>query len=316
MNSDIKTYHFANPSNEKILRFVNKISHLNTVLCFDLEDFSRDVFYRKANKSIHRENVINTIGILINSSSKQKIGLRINSYGTDEFCEDIILLENLRKRIMFECIFLPKIKDDGEIKKCLEVLEKSKINIKELIPIIESKSTFNNLKEITSSLKDVLKKFAFGHCDFNYDNGNFPFYHQDSEQYWEWIDLITDVLKLNNKVFINSPYLFLNDEQGYIKMLNRLSQKTGGIFGQITLSLNQIEKSSFYKINPIQKNIGGYNDGIKSGEETLAKLIIKDYENNSSAYRSFAIDENRFVISPQEYLAAKRYLKELECVQK
>lgn len=310
MNLKIKKFHFARPTNANILEFAKSIYDLDAVLCFDLEDVVRDLPDKKIEKKLYRERVILCIESIIKSFISSKIGLRVNVFGSNEFFNDVEVLENIKSKVTLECIFLPKIKSGEEIQKCFEILRRRKIEFSEIIPIIENKKSFNDLGKIVCSSRKIINKLAFGHCDYNYDNGNFPFYHQDSEKYWEWVNSIVRVIGDYDMLFINSPYLELNNNSNFLRMINRLSQRTNGTFGQITLSLNQLKLCSLYVYNP-PMNTTFYNNKNEwnSNLEDIAKKIIKEYEDNISKDRSFSFNKEKgIIISPQEYLAANKYL--------
>ncbi|MCX6148931.1 MAG: aldolase/citrate lyase family protein [Ignavibacteriales bacterium] len=311
MKLRIKKYHFAKATNDKIQEFARSIFELDAVLCFDLEDIVRDLPGKKAEKKMHRAKVKSSIESIVKYFVKPKVGIRINVFGSKEFYNDIETLESIKSGISLDCIFLPKIESGEEIQKCSEILKNRKIEFLEIIPIIESKKAFNDLEKIIISSKNFTNKLAFGHCDYNYNNGYFPFYHQDSEKYWEWINFIMSVSEVYNILFINSPYLRLNNDSSFLYMLNRLGQRTNGIFGQITLSLNQVRLCSLHECNSLMNTTFINKNEFKIIKKDIAKKIIKEYEANITKDRSFAMNkENRIIISPQEYLAAEKYLIE------
>ena len=313
MGSDIKKYHFANPYNNKILEFAGKVKGLNTTLCFNLEDFNREVSGEKVDRKLHREYVLRSIKTVGGSYLQRNIGIRLNVFNSDEFYNDIELLEQVKDNVRFDCLFQPNIESSEEIQECIEVLGEKDINFSEIIPIIENKKAFNDLSNIIYTSKSLINKVAFGHCDYNYNNGYFPFYHQDSEEYWEWINYINESLQQHNILLVNSPFLSLNDGRGFLNMIKRLSGITAGKFGQITLSLNQLRLSSLYEHNSfIQPVPAGMNGSKKATVEEMAEVLIKDYENNLSTNRRFSINADRIFISPQEYLSAKRYITKTE----
>lgn len=310
MESEIKKYHFANPYNNKILELAGKVTGLNTTLCFDLEDFNRNVPEKKADKKLHREYVLRSIIAIGCSHFRNNIGIRLNNFNSREFYNDIKLLERIKDKVRFDCLFLPKIKTGEDIQGCIKILKKSGIGFSEIIPIIENKKAFNNLSNILYTSRGLIKTVAFGHCDYNYDNGYFPFYHQDSEEYWGWINYMSEVLRHHNILLVNSPYLSLNDGRSFLNMIIRLAGIAGENFGQVTLSLNQIRLCSLYEQNSfIEPAIVTRNISKKATVEEIAETLIEDYENNLTMNRSFSINAERIFISPQEYLSAKKYIK-------
>lgn len=307
----IKKFHFANPDKDNIEEFAGRIFRFNAILCFDLEDIVRKVLENNLENKLHREKVKQSIESLIHSSIKLEIGIRPNIFGSKEFYDDLELLEDLKNMVEMMYIFLPKIKSGEEVQECVELFKKRKLVISEIIPIIESKNAFNDLEKIISTSRNFINKIAFGHCDYNYDNGFFPFYHQDTKEYWKWVDFIVSRIELYNILFVNSPYLFLNDDKGFLNMINTLSNRTNGSFGQITLSLNQLKMCSLFDCKTLIKPLYIYKNKPEIAAEEKAKMLIKEYEDNITAGRSFAINKRRIMISPQEYLAAKIYLTKM-----
>jgi hypothetical protein len=313
MGSDIKKYHFANPYNNKIIEFAGKVTGLNTTLCFDLEDFNRNVSERKVDRKLHREYVLRSIKTTSSSHLQNNIGIRLNVFSSDEFYEDIELLERIKDNVKFDCLFLPKIENSEEIQECIEVLKKKDIHFSDIIPIIESKKAFNDLSNIIYASRGLINNVAFGHCDYNYDNSYFPFYHQDSEEYWGWINYLTESLQQYNILLVNSPFLSLNDGRSFLNMIKRLSGIAAGKFGQITLSLNQTRLCSLYEHNSFILPVSiGMNGSRRTNIKEIAESLIKDYENNLSTNRSFSVNADRIFISPQEYLSAKKCITKSE----
>jgi len=309
MDLNVNKYHFARPTKVEILKFAKNVFDLDATLCFDIEDIVREMANSDVDKQLHREKVICSLEFVIKSFISPKVGLRVNVFGSKEFFDDVKVLEKIKSQVPLECIFLPKIKSGEEIHKCSEILRSKKINVTDIIPIIENKKSFNDLKKIVDSSRKIINKLAFGHCDYNYDIKNFPFHHQDSEKYWEWIDFIVSTIQDYEIKFINSPYLELNNDINFLKMMNRLSQRTNGNFGQITLSLNQLKLCSLYAKKP-KVNSTFYNKNEWSFNwEYIAKKMIREYEDFISNDRSFSFNKEKgIIISPQEYLAANKYL--------
>ena len=170
---------------------------------------------------------IKTVG---GSYLQRNIGIRLNVFNSDEFYNDIELLEQVKDNVRFDCLFQPNIESSEEIQECIEVLGEKDINFSEIIPIIENKRAFNDLSNIIYTSRNLINKVAFGHCDYNYDNGYFPFYHQDSEKYWEWVNYITESLQQYNILLINSPFLSLNDGRGFLNIRNNEREIRTGYF--------------------------------------------------------------------------------------
>ena len=138
----------------------------------------------------------------------------------------------------FDSIFIPKIEQFDEIQLILGKLSEFQIEYKNLIPIIESKKGFENLANILQSIKK-LSKIAFEHCDYNLDIGAYPFFHQDSWEYWKWITVITAIIEKTGIQLINSPYLNTANETFFCSMLDYITIKKDHFCGQLTLTTRQ-----------------------------------------------------------------------------
>ncbi|MCK9426035.1 MAG: aldolase/citrate lyase family protein [Ignavibacteriaceae bacterium] len=246
----------------QIKGYAKKINDVNTVLCFDLEDILKEIPGDSINadeKQLQRKAVVDTIAVLSDSFKNRRIGIRVNIFNSNEFYKDLEALGKLKTQVRLTSIFLPKVENGKEILHCFNLFKEREIEFEDIIPIIESKNAYVNLNEIVTVAKDFTKKLAFGHCDFNYAHHHFPFLHQRSEKYWEWIEAINKVTEANNILFINSPYLFLDDDEGFLWNLKQLNSIVTGSVGQITLTLRQTMLCSLYKNNSIpfalKKNI-------------------------------------------------------------
>jgi len=315
LNQIIETYLFARPSGLQIKEYAKKIIDVNTILCFDLEDIVKEMPGNATNdmeKQLHRRAVVDTMAILSDFSKNIRIGIRVNVFNSNEFYKDLEVLEELRAQVRLTSIFLPKVESGNEILRCFNLLKEREIEFDDIIAIIESENAYLNLNEIVTVAKDFSKKLAFGHCDFNFAYRHFPFFHQHSEKYWEWIATIGKVTKANNVVFINSPYLFLDDDEGFLWNLKQLNEIVTGSVGQITLTLRQTMLCSPGGNNSVPLKPKGIDFIGSEQMETFAATLISDFEKNRMGSLSFSLSsKKRILISPHEYLAAKEYLKKL-----
>lgn len=307
-NKSIKVYQFIEASKIRLAEYVNRLFDLELIICFDLEDSIKLVDDKSTiGVKYLKTNVFDNISRLLSDFHIKDFGVRINEINTEESTEDIILLSRLVNSSVHLQIFLPKVHTPSLVKSAIECFNFYKIKNFELIPIIESQKGFINLSEILKTGKDYISKIAFGHCDFNYDCRIFPFHHQDSTEYWQWIKVLTDRLD-EEIVFINSPYLHLNYDQGLNDSLKKLLffKKNAG---QITLALRQsLICNNFFKIklSNSTENYSKRDSDILLNVYDYANKIVNDYNKYRSEGKSFAIDPiKRQLISPQEYLSAK-----------
>ncbi len=305
----VGAYHFINYDKKNLTEFINKISEKNSVICFDLEDSIQDLkdFQNNASVKNYHRDLLRNYFYEHPDLKDISLGIRINASGSIENKRDIGLLEDLKDKRYFKSIFLTKVEDKNEIKDLEKQLEMNKINYEEIIAVTETKKGLKNLSEILSHTSGKFRKITFGHCDFNLDNEIFPFYHQCSQTYWDWLKFILFAMENSgNKTieFVNSPYLELGNAKGFESMLSKLKSLCNNNFYQVTLTHRQTLLCKDFS------NSG--KEGIPRREQKncikeYARKIVRDFENQKEL-KAFVIDESRTLISPHEYKAAVNYL--------
>ncbi|MCU7496531.1 MAG: hypothetical protein HF314_07790 [Ignavibacteria bacterium] len=309
MKSPVTVFHFTRPSKELIVEYSRRISAYGAVVCFDFEDILMDLSihsYSEEERATLRSAIAETLEALSRQQGGPKVGVRLNSISSIHFENDLRILKRLSPRIFLDAVFLPKVEASEELSAAIEVLHEEGIKFGEIIPVIETKCGMENLKRVFSIKDSEFKKIAFGHCDFNRDNNYFPFFHQDTEKYWQWINQILSCAEGYNKIFVNSPYLRLEDAEGFTRMLMRLKGKTPNGIGQITLAENQTKMCAEFKSHRVTLE----NAIAVRPQDKLRKAIeiISDFENNRIPNKSISVNNKRILISPHEYAAAVEYM--------
>jgi citrate lyase beta subunit len=304
-----QTYQFFDfTSKEYLQERINKINANGAVAVFDLED----AFFIPFNKSLTAELKSSARKILysfLNSMKNEntKIGIRINNYSDKEYDNDISLLKSIGP-IDWECIFLPKTESVYFTEETITGLTKNNIKYKELIPIIESKRALENIEELCYCfrLKNI-NKLAYGHCDFNFDSEIFPFLSLDNKETTEIIKKIDQTALKYSIEYVNTPYLNLKDTSGFKNFALNIYFITGRKFSQVTLCKNQTE--TFNAISFEKINVKNSSD-VPLDSYEYAKKIIRYCESNRHSNKGFAISDNYEVLSPHEYIIAKKFLGE------
>lgn len=304
-------YHFTKIRDSDFGSFVNRIPIGERItICLDLEDSICDFFDATNSSNRKKEYRALLYSFFFNYKSDRKFGLRVNTFNTAEFQKDIEMLTGLKDRFSFNSIFLPKCNNAGNLNDSIAEFIRNNIQVDEFIPIIECEEGLDNVNEIIKSeYKDKIKMIAFGHCDFNLDKNIFPFKHQDDRKYWTWINNFYEALKDTGIGFINSPYLKLNYSPGFINNLNEFRSYNFAKKGQITLSCEQIHlclNSARKYIGASIKNLPDYTQDKIIFAEHLLSSFRRDFDHE----KGFSIKENfKELISPQEYFAAKKFMK-------
>ncbi len=306
---EISIYHFINYGRSDLTKYLSDLGMTSTFICLDLEDSIQDIFHPQKTSELKKE-ARNSIKKIFQSDGFSRLNwsLRLNSFHSDEIKADIEMLKDLSHSVKIKSLMLPKAEDSNQIKNLLRILENSKIEISEIIPIIETRNGFENIDAITGLEDSRFKKIVFGHCDFNYDNNIFPFFHQSSEEYWHWIKKISSTAKLSDKEFINSAYLKLNDNSGFHSMLSKLAEICNCNFGQVALNYKQAEICRNFKSD--KKELNGFDKDLARKDILIyAENIVRNFENNNLSKGFSIAGDIKELISPHEYKAAKNYLK-------
>ncbi len=302
----MKAYHFIKYGSDTTLeQFSN--SNEDVVYCFDFEDSIQDCFQPEHTpdmKSRYRNYFKKLMNYANVAPGTIHIGVRVNGANTSEYSKDLLALQGIGH---ISSIFLPKTSHAGQIQTLEQDLNRLGIVCDEIIPVIETKEGMINMDSILKSCSTKIKRVALGHCDYNADNGIFPFFHQDSREYWSWVLKIEEQLKVVSLGFINSPFLRINDDDAFVSMLHSLNNVCRNP-SQIVLNKRQamLCKQFICGINE-KMGIGLKNRLDLRVPEYYAEKFIASFE-NTCMDKGFALDENKTVLSPQEYFSAKEYL--------
>jgi citrate lyase beta subunit len=301
-------YQFVKYSSATSIESIREKCKSGAVICFDLEDGISNWIDETKSKSQKQEyrNALHTILSKLNSENQAlNFGVRLNS---DDLGEQELDIEVIPSGSLIPTILLPKVETGFHINDLVDKLAAKNIIYNELIPIIETRKGLQDLESIL--LADYpINKVGFGHCDYNLSIGAFPFFHQDSNEYWKWANRIIKVLLSRNIKFINSAYLNLDNPGFFKSLLSHLQHVCKGDFGQFTLNHQQTQLCSSFS-NPKSLNEGISKNrldlGVNKAEiESLIASFVADNKGNG-----FTINpENKILISPQEYGMAKRKLE-------
>lgn len=295
-------YQFVNYNFNTKIEHIKKYAENNAIICFDFEDsieYSEKIKYREYFKYI-KQNILTIFPQI-------RIGVRINNE-IHETNKDLIALKNYN----INSVILPKIESLEEIIKFEKLLAEYNISYDEIIPTIENKNGILNLESMIQIPNHKIKRYGFGHCDYNLNINSFPFFHQNSIEYWKWIKHLHSVLSPKKISILNSPYLELNNYSFFQSMMHFLFNIFGNEVAQTTLTseqskiINQFSNEngncSFDKLIKHRLNLAV---PLMHGEQ-----IVESFNYNKKNKRFSILDNYNLLISPQEYLAAKNYIKQ------
>lgn len=296
-------YQFIKYNNETSVQHIKKCAENDAILCFDFEDS-----IKHSEKQEYRKYFEHIIANVISKLQPIRICVRINN----EIHETIKDLETLSDNFV-NSIILPKIESTEEIQKFEKLLSEKNISYDEIIPTIESKKGLSNLELIVKTPNPKIKRYGFGHCDYNLNINSFPFFHQNSIEYWKWIKQLYSVLSPRGISILNSPYLELDNYSFYQSMLHYLYEVFGNDVAQTTLTskqskiLNQFTKESEHI--PFDRLINHRLD-LNISTKDAAEHIITSFDKNSNRKAFSILKKDKVIISPQEYKAAKNYISQ------
>lgn len=303
----VEVYYFVKYFRLEFFSYFTKISNCDAIFTFDLEASIQDISSKHASlllKAKHRK----ILQYILNNKEldkSKKYAIRINELNSDDFFLDIDFLKNI-KNITLHTILIPKIKSKEEVLYVHDLLTKKKIQYKGLAVFIETKQGFDNLQSIISLKLNGFEKIIFGHADYNFDNNFFPFFHQNTYEYWSWVQQIVQIAEKYNFTFINSPCFYLKDYLLFNKMLSKLSHLCKNNYGQLTLSYKQSLLCNQFLPNQTSDNC--IEEPINKNLFEYSAYIINVMEHQIQK-KGFTIDNNGCLITPQEYLLAKDYIK-------
>ncbi len=298
----MKAYQFIQYNNETNIEHINKYAEMDAILCFDFEDSIKNSELKKYYRNCFKKIVEDIIPLIPGI----KIGLRINN-DTLEIEKDLETISNHN----INSIFFPKVEEQAQIENIKNLLSENKVIYDELLPIIESKAGIINLESIVGGSLQKINNIAFGHCDYNLSINAFPFFHQNSIEYWKWIDKIYSIISPKGLSILNSVYLELDNHSFFQSMLHHLYEMYGNNSAQATLTTNQ---------SKLIKEFNPQNYHLRFSELVDYKLelkvpnkyairIIEEFEKNNEMKSFSVVRKNMFMISPHEYSAAKVYHK-------
>lgn len=303
----MRTYQFIKYGDNTSLEKLISQTKNSTTLCFDFEDsiqncintsntHSLKTIYRNCFKSIIEKSRldINTINI----------GIRLNTMDSSEYLCDLSAIDGIKH---ISTVFLPKTSGPGQVQKLQNDLQKIGLSYNEIIPVVETKTGMNNLSEILNMNSARIMRIAFGHCDYNFDNDNYPYFHQDSREYWSWITKLSELIKPYNLDLVNSPLLELDNDELFVNMISILYSICGDNSRQITLTKKQTGLCNSFNENKAKIILPTIVNRLDSTVPGLyAERFIESFEKNCND-KGFVLNGNRTILSPQEYSSSLNY---------
>lgn len=287
-------------------RYFRKISKTDATIVFDLEDSIQDTDHPERNPIVKAQFRKILGNLLLEHKAlldPKKIGIRLNGTDSGEFERDIQFLQKTPK-VSWDSIIIPKVEELTQLEDVVNMLHTNGILYNKLAIIAETEKGLKNLKQIVNGGPSNLKYVIFGHADYNIDTRRFPFIQHNDPEFWNWVVQVQRSLSGTGVTYINSPCLFLADDELFKFVLQKLYRGGEVPYGQMTL--NQRQTDLCFNYDPRTESRIAVSSCSKD-PQAHAKHIIKSLELRESD-KGFAIDKSRYLMSPHEILMAKEIL--------
>jgi citrate lyase beta subunit len=294
----------------------NSFKHDVTVV-LDLEDGVGDLYAPERTpilKAQAREYLVGLVSQTSSTPHRLRLGVRINSFATEEFVKDLSALQTLSLSGVIACIVLPKVASPEEISGCIHQLTLHEIKYAEVVPIVESQLGLQNIRRIAAEAKNrQIQYIVYGHYDYSLDAGHWPFLEHDEVGFWEWVTPIIKEIESSGLCYVHPPFPHTNDVITFNKILWKLTSLCQHEFGVITVTGQQTSWCTEFSLRSTSQGVqGGLRPTLgRSRNEVvqLARAVVDTYETNRRKNYTFALEpkSGRF-ISLHEYVAAKRFL--------
>lgn len=304
----MKAFYFVKYFIEAYPQYFNKISECGAVFTFDLEDSIKDVTSNRKTVLLKQEyrDILITLFSSYSFLQKYSLAVRVNHPEGKEFVKDLAALQKL-KFVDWNTIIIPKVESLETVLKVIADLNARQVKFKNVGILIESEEGFNQLSNIISKRPSFLKYIFFGHADYNLDCERLPFKHQNDNLYWHWIQRFSDIMSSEDLTFINSPCLYLKNDDLFLYNLQKLRKINFMNTGHLTLTLQQ---------TLLCNKTSGLDNILPIMEGREKELSVKDYAEEliriyhlQHSEKSFSITEDDYFICPQEYKMACEFLQ-------
>ncbi|GEM_PF-4443119 len=288
-------------------RLANKLGRSQSGVVLDLEDslwFPDDPIRTEAARASARSTLVAKGPLLKSLAGRIPLAVRINPYPGAIFELDSEALASLG--LEWEWLFLPKVSAGRNILQAAARLAEAGIPYRNLVPILETRSALDGIEDILSAAVQAgLRWIQYGHQDFSLSAGHWPFWEQDDSSFQSHVERMVSAVEARGLNYIHTPYMHMQDREGFLDMQLWLSRICARPHGQATLSIEQTLACGHGETRSPSHRLTGSRSGCGGSPLDMALRIVAGYERNAHAGRSFSVDagSGRF-FSPQEYRAA------------
>ena len=288
--------------------FVKKLGAKGITTILDLEDTAKDVVSESRTADLKRL-ALDGLRLIANKdwTDVPYPYLRINGSNTNYYDRDFSAVCDLvDSGFEFQGFFLPKIETVRQLGSLSDDFDTNGIN-GSFVLMIETELGLKNIEKIIVKAKQIERdvKFHFGHFDYFFDAGYWPFPRVNEVEYWTILKKLLLPLEASGLDYIHAPPGELYDTEEFNKVIARIAQIAPKL--SFTMSTLNYDLSICAIKNTMVTPLIELN--LNTSERlAYARSVIESFESGQAVKRSFAIFGSRF-IPPQEFLAAKLFIE-------
>jgi citrate lyase beta subunit len=295
-------------------RQVRASANTGATIVLDLEDGLWDVpddLRTAGMKAAAREQLAE---LAANSSEmfvNQRIGVRLNRLSDAESAADLAALkETARRGVRLAAVVVTKVEGPSELRDWTRLLSENSVSYDLLIPIVETVAGLANLDEICAAALELrLPWIVYGHYDYAFDAGWWPFPDDRDPAYWQHVEPIIQRIEAAGLGYIQPPFFRLRRLDEFAALLGRLAGTCRRQFGVLTFGRHQTAVAAGTEQPPVLSE--PRSNPPASDHRARARALIATFEAHRRPSASFAVDPSTGeFIAPHIYLAARRFLQD------
>jgi citrate lyase beta subunit len=253
-------------------------------------------------------------------NARMTIAIRANHPSTADFSKDILTIKQLATSYELYALLLPKTSSASDLQNTKEALSEIGHAQIKIIPIIENERGLENIQEISEAAAEMGNEhICYGHYDYHLDAGSWPFPSIHDPKFWETAQVVIEQAMKAGLIYIQPPFAELHNSVTLADIINHLVHHCEDRFHVLSAGpsqtpiLTKLVSATTRRSNSTPITTSHSRELSSKEKDELAKDIQKAFGQSKRSQHSFTTDAsaNRF-ITPHEYAAALRYIKQRE----
>jgi citrate lyase beta subunit len=290
-----------------------------TMAVLDLEDGYLDVRDRGktgGRRARGRQQLLELCANANGRTNGRPVAMRVNVAGSEDFVRDLPVVHAASETFGLAAVMVPKVEAADQLRSAYADLSAEGVDFGGLVPIVETRKGMDQIDEIVAVAIELdSPAVVYGHHDYWLHAGAWPFPTPREKSYWEPVERVTTLALAAGLQYVHPPEAELRNEALLVDMVERLHGLCGERFDLFSAGMSQTPILRRLMANASSgENLSTLSEPCASEpaeKERLAEQTRALFEENNRPEHAFSADarSGRF-ISPHEYLAAKKYLRE------